>query len=85
MSTFILGSWICVAKSQGGSRSHLADTTELEANPPNASDDTAGLTDNLSIFQLFGLLEEQPSGRGTTFDDQKYTSLKKISIEKTFK
>jgi len=66
-ATFILGSWICVTNGHEGFHSHLAESSEPEANQYNASDDTMGLADDLSKVQLSDLLEEQ------TYSDRKDT------------
>ena len=70
-TTFIFGSWICVADGQGGFHSHLANPVGPEANSSTSSDDAAKLASNLSKIQLFDLLRRQPSDHDITLSDQK--------------
>jgi hypothetical protein len=38
-TTFIFGSWICIANGLGGINSHLVDSRKLEASTPTRSSD----------------------------------------------
>jgi hypothetical protein len=46
-TTFIFGSWICVANSLGGFNSHLANSMEPEASSSTPSNDLDKFIDNL--------------------------------------
>jgi hypothetical protein len=44
-TTFIFGSWVCIANSSGGYNSSMADTKELEAPTTPSCRDADGLVD----------------------------------------
>jgi hypothetical protein len=46
-TTFIFGSWICVADGSGGFNSHLANSKEPEASSPTSSSNLDDFIDNL--------------------------------------
>jgi hypothetical protein len=69
-TTFIFGSWICMANGHGGFHSHRADATQLEADQCNTSNVSTGLADDLSKIQISDLLGEQPSPHNSTLGDQ---------------
>ena len=52
-TTFVFGSWICVADGQGGFSIHLADSQDLKMNPLSSSGNPSDLADHLSEIQLF--------------------------------
>ena len=45
--TFIFGSWVCVADAQGGFRSHLDDSTDLEIIQSSVTNRAARLSDQV--------------------------------------
>jgi hypothetical protein len=45
-TTFIFGSWICIADGLGGFNSHLANSKEPEASPSTSSSDLDDFIDN---------------------------------------
>jgi hypothetical protein len=47
-TTFIFGSWICVANGLGGFNSHLADPRKPEASTPTRCSDLGKFIDNLN-------------------------------------
>jgi hypothetical protein len=51
-TTFIFGSWVCVANGQGGFSSYLTNPRELEAPSPVSSHDVGILANGLSEIQL---------------------------------
>jgi hypothetical protein len=51
-TTFIFGSWICVANGSGGFNSHLANSRELEASSSTRSSDLDEIIDNLDKLLL---------------------------------
>ena len=60
-TTFIFGSWICVANGQGGFHSHLADATKPKIDQFGIPDSTMELANNLSKILFSDLLEELSS------------------------
>jgi hypothetical protein len=57
-TTFIFGSWICVANGLGGFNSHLANSKEPEASSSTPSSDLYEFIDNLDDL-LFPDLAQQ--------------------------
>jgi hypothetical protein len=57
-TTFIFGSWICVAKGLGGFNSHLIDSRKPEASKPTRSNDLDEFINNLDEL-LFPNLARQ--------------------------
>jgi hypothetical protein len=57
-TTFILGSWICIADGLGGFNSHLANSKEPEATSSPTSSDIDDFIDNVDDM-LFPNLAEQ--------------------------
>jgi hypothetical protein len=51
-TTFIFGSWICVADGLGGFNSHLANSKESEASSSTSSSDLDDFIDNLDVSLL---------------------------------
>jgi hypothetical protein len=51
-TTFIFGSWICVANGLGGFNSHLVDTREPEASTSTRSSNLDEFVDNLDKLLL---------------------------------
>jgi hypothetical protein len=51
-TTFIFGSWICVASGLGGFNSHLANSKELEATSSTPSSNLDEFIDNLDDLLL---------------------------------
>jgi hypothetical protein len=47
-TTFIFGSWVCIANSSGGFNSHLANTQEPEASTPTSTIGSDNFLDNLN-------------------------------------
>jgi hypothetical protein len=54
-TTFIFGSWICVANGLGGFNSYLADSRKPEASTPTRSSDIDEFIDNLDELLLLDL------------------------------
>jgi hypothetical protein len=57
-TTFIFGSWICVANGLGGFNSHLANSKELEASSSTPSNDLDEFIDNLDDMLLPNLAQQ---------------------------
>jgi hypothetical protein len=55
-TTFIFGSWICIANSLGGFNSHLVDSRKPEASTTNQGSDLDEFIDNLDELLLPGLV-----------------------------
>jgi hypothetical protein len=51
-TTFIFGSWICIANAVGGFNDHLADSRKPEASTPTQSSDLARFVGNLDELLL---------------------------------
>jgi hypothetical protein len=57
-TTFIFGSWICIANGSGGFNSHLADFGELEASAATPHNHLDEFVDNLDEMLLSDLAKE---------------------------
>jgi hypothetical protein len=51
-TTFIFGSWICIANGLGGFNSHLADSRKPEASTPTQCNDIDKFVDNFDELLL---------------------------------
>ena len=65
-TTFVLGSWICIANSLGGFNSHLADFKRPEASAATQRDDLDEFIDNVDEVPLPYLAREIV--RGSVFN-----------------
>jgi hypothetical protein len=63
-TTFIFGSWVCIANGSGGYNSRLANTKEPEAPTTPSCRDVDDLADNLSGIQLSDLIVNHASHLG---------------------
>jgi hypothetical protein len=57
-TTFIFGSWICIANGSGGFNGHLADSRKPEASTANQSSNLSEFVDNLDELLLPDLAAE---------------------------
>ena len=57
--TFIFGSWVCVADAQGGFRSHLDDSVDLEIVHPSIASNDSKLSNQIGKLSLDDLEEIQ--------------------------
>jgi hypothetical protein len=57
-TTFVFGSWICVANGLGGFNSRLADSRKLEASTPTRRSDLDEFIDNLDELLLPDLVRQ---------------------------
>jgi hypothetical protein len=57
-TTFIFGSWVCIADGSGGFNNHLTDTTEPEASAANRRSDLNEFIDNLKEMLLPDIARE---------------------------
>lgn len=55
-TTFVIGSWVCIANGSGGFTNHLADTRMLEAYAPTSRCDIDELAKDLGEIQLSNLI-----------------------------
>jgi hypothetical protein len=51
-TTFIIGSWICIANSSGGFNGHLVDSRKPEASTPTRCSDLNNFVDSLDELLL---------------------------------
>ena len=79
-TTFIFGSWICVADGQRGFHSHFADTTEPKIDQLGIPDSATELADNLNKIQFFYLLEKQPSNNQENIQPETFLIDKKLQM-----
>jgi hypothetical protein len=57
-TTFIFGSWICIANSLGGFNSHLVDSKKPEASTPTRHSDLDEFINNLDELLLADLARQ---------------------------
>ena len=76
-TTFIFGSWICVANIQGGFHSHLADATEPKIDQLGIPNSATKLADNLSKILFSDLLEELSSNDQENIQSKIFFDLEK--------
>jgi hypothetical protein len=57
-TTFIFGSWICIANSSGGFNNHLADSRNMEASTSTRHSDLDEFIDNLDELLLPDLAQQ---------------------------